>query len=139
MKKILIICTSNKTRSPMAMEIANMTAQKLDAPYLFRSAGLAAVGSAADENVCTVLKEKGIDTSHIPIHISQYNIEEFDSVHVMSERQKITLCSYFKNKLTDEKIVVLGIEDPYYKGIEAYRSARDRLEEYYTDYIKENK
>ncbi len=131
MKKVLIICTSNKTRSPMAMEIANMTAQRLDAPYLF--------GSAVDENVCTVLKEKGIDTSHIPAHISQYNIEEFDSVHVMSERQKITLCSYFKNKLTDEKIVVLGIEDPYYKGIEAYRSARDRFEEYYTDYIKENK
>ena len=97
------------------------------------------MGSAVDENVCTVLKEKGIDTSHIPTHISQYNIEEFDSVHVMSERQKITLCSYFKNKLTDEKIVVLGIEDPYYKGIEAYRSARDRFEEYYTDYIKENK
>ena len=55
----------------MAMEIANMTAQRLDAPYLFRSAGLAAVGSAVDENVCTVLKEKGIDipysNSYIPI------------------------------------------------------------------------
>ncbi len=139
MKNILIICTSNKTRSPMAMEIANMTARRLNAPYMFKSAGLAAVGSAIDENVRTVLKEKGIETSHVPTHISEYGIDDFDSVHVMSERQKITLCSYFKNKSISNKIIVLGIEDPYYKGVEAYREVRDKFEEYYMDYIKENK
>ena len=122
MKKVLIICTSNKTRSPLAMEIANMTARNLNAPYVFESAGLAAVGTAIDENVRTVLKEKGIETSHIPKHISEYDINDFDSVHVMTQRQKITLCSYFKNKIVEEKIVVLEIEDPYYKGIEAYRT-----------------
>ena len=100
--------------------------------------GHAAVGTAIDENVRTVLKEKGIETSHIPKHISEYDINDFDSVHVMTQRQKITLCSYFKNKIVEEKIVVLEIEDPYYKGIEAYRIVRDRFEEYYTDYIKEN-
>ncbi|MCM1053881.1 MAG: hypothetical protein NC394_00020 [Bacteroides sp.] len=136
MKNILIICTSNKTRSPMAMEIANHIAEKRNAPYTFKSAGMAVVGNNIDENVREVLKEIGIETAHLPTHISQYDIDSFDALHVMTQRQKITLCSYVKNRNIENKITVLGIEDPFYKGIDAYRSVRDRLVEFYSVYIK---
>lgn len=136
MKNVLIICTSNKTRSPMAMEIANGIAAKRNAPYSFKSAGFAVMGEEVDENVKTVLSEIGIETSYKPTHISQYNIDNFDAFHVMTQRQKITLCSLYKNKKIEDKITVLGAEDPYFNGIETYRSCRDLFIEFYDSYIR---
>ena len=121
MKNVLIVCTSNKTRSPLAMEIANGIAERKKAPYRFKSGGRS---------------EKGIETAHSPTHISSYNVEEFDAFHVMTQRQKITLCSYFKNKSIESKVTVLGVADPFGKGIEAYRRCRDQLAEFYEMYIK---
>ncbi len=135
MKKVLIVCTSNKTRSPLAMEIANHIAKKKNAPYIFQSAGVAVIGDTLDDNVIAVLKEIGIETTHKPTHLSAYNIDEFDAVHVMTQRQKITLCSYYRNKNIEKKVTVLEIDDPYYSGIEAYRQCRDRLAEFYENYI----
>lgn len=136
MKNILIVCTANKTRSPMAMEIANSIAAKKNAPYVFKSAALAVMGSNIDENVCTVLKEIGIETSYSPTDISMYNISDFDDIHVMTQRQKITLCSYFKNKNIENRITVLDVEDPYQRGLEVYRAVRDRFVGFYGDYIR---
>lgn len=136
MKNILIVCTANKTRSPMAMEIANSIAAKKNAPYVFKSAALAVMGSNIDENVCTVLKEIGIETSYSPTDISMYNISDFDDIHVMTQRQKITSCSYFKNRNIENRITVLDIEDPYQRGIEVYRAVRDRFTEFYGNYIR---
>ena len=136
MKNILIVCTSNKTRSPMAMEIANKLARESNADYLFKSAGVAVIGSHIDDNVTEVLKEIGIETDHTPTHISEYDIDSFDAIHVMTQRQKITLCSYYKDKDIEGKITVLGISDPYSGGIQAYRDCRDSLVEFYKMYIK---
>lgn len=136
MKNVLIICTSNKTRSPLAMEIANSIAEKRNAPYRFKSAGIAIMGEQIDDNVKTVLSEIGIETNHKPTHISEYGILEFDEFHVMTERQKITLQSYYKNRIIEDMITVLGVDDPYFNGIEAYRKCRDQLTEFYESYIK---
>ena len=136
MKNILIVCTSNKTRSPMAMEIANKLAQERNAPYFFKSAGVAVIGSHIDDNVKSVLEEIGIETDHTPTHISEYDIDGFDAIHVMTQRQKITLCSYYKDKDIEDKITVLGISDPYYNGIQAYRDCREKMTEFYKIYIK---
>ena len=136
MKNILIVCTSNKTRSPMAMEIANRIARDKNAPYQFKSAGVAVIGNNIDDNVVTVLEEIGIKTDYSPTHISLYDIDSFDAIHVMTQRQKITLCSYYKDKDIEDRITVLGISDPYYNGIQAYRDCRDQLAEFYNMYIK---
>lgn len=136
MKNVLIVCTSNKTRSPLAMEIANSIAEKKNAPYRFKSAGVAMIGQQLDDNVTEVLKEIGVETSYTPTHISEYNIDEFDAVHVMTQRQKITLCSYYKNKRIEDKVTVLGIDDPFSKGIDAYRKCREQLAEFYEMYIR---
>lgn len=139
MKNVLIVCTSNKTRSPMAMEIANSIAEKKHAPYCFKSAGIAAIGNHVDDNVAAVLEEIGIKTEYVPTSITEYDLDSFDAVHVMTNRQKITLCSCYPDKNLEEKITVLGITDPYYDGISAYRKCRDRLIEFYEEYISEQK
>ena len=136
MKNILIVCTSNKTRSPMAMEIANKLAREKNAQYSFKSAGVAVIGSHIDDNVAEVLSEIGITTDHTPTHISEYDIDSFDAIHVMTQRQKITLCSYYKEKDLADRITVLGVSDPYYNGIQAYRDCRDSLIDFYRMYIK---
>lgn len=136
MKNILIVCTSNKTRSPMAMEVANKLAREKNAQYSFKSAGVAVIGSHIDDNVAEVLKEIGITTDYTPTHISEYDIDSFDAIHVMTQRQKITLCSYYKDKNIEDKVTVLGISDPYYNGIQAYRDCRDSLIDFYRMYIK---
>ena len=136
MKSILIVCTSNKTRSPMAMEIANKLSRERNAEYSFKSAGVAVIGSHVDDNVIEVLREIGIETNHTPVHISALDIDSFDAIHVMTQRQKITLCSYYRDKDIEDKITVLDISDPYYNGIQAYRDCRDSLMEFYKKYIK---
>lgn len=136
MKNVLIVCTANKTRSPMAMEIANSIARRKNAPYHFKSAGFTTIGSRIDENATEVLNEIGIQTDYAPTNISEYSIDDFDAIHVMSQRQKITVCSYFKDKDLENKITVLGIDNPYYNGIDAYRQCRDKFVEFYEMYVK---
>ena len=136
MKNVLIVCSANKTRSPMAMEIANSIAQKRNAPYFFRSAGFAVVGNRIDENTVEVLKEIGIETDYAPTPITDYDINSFDAIHVMSQRQKVMLCSYCGDESIGKKITVLGVENPYFEGIDAYRKCRDQLVEFYGMYIK---
>lgn len=136
MKNVLIVCTSNKTRSPLAMAIANSIAVKRNAPYHFMSAGFVIMGEHIDENVTAVLSEIGIETSWQPTNISRYSADDFDEFQVMTQRQKITLKSYYKNKNIANKITVLDVEDPYFNGIEAYRQCRDELIRFYEDYIK---
>lgn len=120
----------------MAMEIANKIAKERSAKYAFSSAGLTVIGHEIDENVHTVLEEIGISTSHTPTTIMNFDIAKFDAIHVMTQRQKITVMSLFKNvQGLEEKITVLGIDNPYYLGLDAYRDCRDKLVEFYRGYI----
>lgn len=136
MKNVLIICTANKTRSVMAMEIAKNITVKRNKQYFFQSAGIAVIGSNVDSNVLKVLMENGIRTEHVPTHISCFNIDGFDEAHVMTDRQKTALCTYYKdNKNLSDKINVLDIEDPFGKGIDAYRDCFDKLNAFYKEYI----
>ncbi|MDR0196816.1 MAG: hypothetical protein LBI36_01155 [Oscillospiraceae bacterium] len=137
MKKILIICTANKTRSVMAVEIANSIALKTGAPYSFSGAGIALVGGDADNNVNRVLSEIGMAPAraHVSVSVNDIDMGEFDAFHVMNRRQKITLCSYFKNLDIADKITTLNIHDPFSKGLSAYRECRDKLLRFYEDFI----
>lgn len=120
----------------MAMEIANKLSKEKSAKYSFSSAGLAVIGHDIDENVHTVLEEIGIVTNHTPTSIMDLDVNKFDAIHVMTQRQKITVKSLFKNiPNIEEKITVLGIENPYYLGLDAYRDCRDKLVEFYKNYI----
>jgi len=137
MKNILTICTANKTRSVMAMAIGNHVAGKANAPFLFKSAGLALVGGEPDLNVNRVLGEIGIRAEHTPVFVKDSDISEFEAFHVMNQRQKFALCSFFKSMRIDGKVTVLNIDDPFTKGITAYRECRDKLLKFYERFVAE--
>ena len=134
MKNILIVCTANKTRSVMAMEVANKLAGKAG-NYRFFSAGTAVMGNEPDGTAKRILSEAGIETAHIPTAIEGLDLSGFDEIHVMTERHKTALCSYYKSKEIEGKIRVLGIEDPYGKGESAYYDCLDSLKRFYEEFI----
>jgi len=134
-KNILIVCTANKTRSVMAMEAANRIAAKSGADCRFSSAGIAVMGSRADNTAKKILSEAGIETAHTPVSVSDLDLSVFDEIHVMTERQKTALCSYYNSEELEDKIRVLDIEDPYGKGETAYNDCLDRFKEIYEKYI----
>lgn len=137
MKNVLIVCTANKTRSPMAMEIANKIAanKKLDGRYFFNSAGIAVIGNVIDSNAAKVLAEIGIETAFTPQSIDRCSIANYDEFHVMTDRQKITLSSLYGAEY-QTKTIVLGVDDPFGKGIDEYRKCRDFFLKFYDEYIK---
>lgn len=127
MKKVLIVCTGNRVLSPMAAEIANSIAKKRMADYSFDSAGLAVIDKTRDNNTVQVLEEIGIFTSYTPKPVQNVNVDRYEQIHVMNQRQKFTLCSVLNRENIMDKIVVLGVETPFTQGIDAYRQCRDRL------------
>ncbi len=135
MKNILIVCTANKSRSPMAMEIARrITREKgLERKYNFDSAGITAIGIDIDSEAADALDEIGIKSSHTPVSLEDVNIAGYDEIHVMTDRQKITLVSLFN--APEEKIRVLGVEDPYGKGAKEYKECREIFLKFYGDYL----
>jgi len=124
----------------MAMEIANYTAWVNGADYSFKSAGIALVGGQPDENVARVLSEISINSlPHNPVSINSCDITEFDAIHVMNQRQKITLCSYYNAIDIADKITVLNVDDPFSKGIGSYRNCRDTLVHFYERFVTNEK
>lgn len=122
----------------MAMEIANHIAKIKQAPYRFYSAGITVIDNDVDENVKRALELIGIQTTHKPIAVDSLDITRFQAIHVMTQRQKITLTAYYRDKGIDieKKITVLGIENPFSEGIKAYIACRDKFIEFYDMYIK---
>jgi len=140
MKNILIICTANKTRSVMAMEIANHIASVgadsiSDRKYHFDSAGIAVMGSESDPVAKRLLAEIGIESAHSPTHFSYLDLADYDEIHVMTTRQKTALIKYNKNAETGRKIKVLNIDDPFGKDESEYRDCLDRLKAFYEKFI----
>lgn len=122
----------------MAMEIANHIAGVKNAPYRFYSAGIAVFDNDIDDNVKRALEQIDIKATHKPITVESLDIHMFQAIHVMSQRQKITLSAYYRDKGLDieKKITVLGIENPFSEGIKAYIACRDKFVEFYDMYIK---
>ncbi|MCL2693838.1 MAG: hypothetical protein FWE60_01890, partial [Oscillospiraceae bacterium] len=98
--------------------------------------GIAAMGSEVDEIARLVLSEAGIESAHTPVHFSKVNISAFDEIHVMTLRHKTALCSYHKEDTgLEEKIHILGVEDPFGKAKEAYHECLEKLREFYETFI----
>jgi protein-tyrosine-phosphatase len=134
MKNILIICTANKTRSVMAMEVAKFLA--VGKNYNFTGAGIAVMGSEIDDTAKQILSEMGIESTHTPTPLEGLNISAYDEIHVMTRRHKTALCSLYAGGDIEDRIRILDIEDPYGKGKSAYRDCLDRLKEYYEKFLK---
>src|SRR6266568_3048516 len=121
---VLIVCSGNTCRSPMAEAIAQ---NLLGDTAAVQSAGMeTADGISATKEAITVMQEMGFDISnHRSREIEHLDLAEFDRIIAMSPR----IASHLqKLGVESAKITVIDVLDPYRKGIEVYRSTAKALE-----------
>lgn len=136
MKKVLIICARNLTRSPLACDIANNIARCKQADICFDSAGLMYDGDEIDGNTRLVLSEIGIVSFIRPKKLTVNMAEKYDEFQVMCENHRSALIKIFGNGFDTDKIRILGFANPTGKGVDAYREVRADMIDFYKEYIK---
>ncbi len=127
-KKILIVCTGNTCRSPMAEGILEKMAEERGLLLDVFSAGTAAnEGDEAAEQAVEVLKEKEIDLSgHQAKPLNEEMIKEADLILVMTERHREAVRLLIPQ--AEEKIRLLHMEDPFGQTVKVYRRCAEKLE-----------
>lgn len=138
--KILLICTGNTCRSPMAKALLSYYAPQAEV----KSAGIfAADGSPANPQTQTVLEEVDVSLAHTAQQVTIALLEWADIVLTMTMSHKTMLARQFPG--FQYKIMPLiqyaeggrdagdiDIKDPFGQSTDIYRKTRDEL----TFYIK---
>ncbi|NPV90714.1 MAG: low molecular weight protein arginine phosphatase [Firmicutes bacterium] len=90
MKRILLVCTGNTCRSPMAEALAKPLLKQLDLDLVVSSAGTYAVpGDLASEAAIEVLGEEGLDlAAHRARALTPEMVEEADLIITMTWRNR---------------------------------------------------
>lgn len=137
MKRVLIVCTGNVCRSPMAMGLLRqrLAQDGLADEVIVTSAGVYGLdGSAASQPGVDVLAERGIDIGDHRAHtVSRQELVAADLVLVMEEAQRKTLFYSYPDQLV--KIFLLSemsgdyrdVKDPYRRPKEEYERCADEL------------
>ncbi len=129
MKNILIVCTGNTCRSPMAEVLLKDRLEQLGKAeeYHVISRGVAAFfGQPASDNAIIALNEIGLDlTQHKAQRLEIDDIKNADLIYVMSNGHKEVIVSEVPESAS--KIKVLDIIDPYGLELEDYQICRDAL------------
>ncbi len=142
MLTILLVCTGNTCRSPMAkallfkkwQEVSKMVKPR---EIRIKSAGLFTYnGLPASSQAIEVMQEQGIDISlHRSSNLQASYIREADLILTMTVSQRDNLADRFPDKrgaiftlgeFTGD--VVQEVSDPYGKDLDAYRKSRLQLQ-----------
>ncbi len=127
MKRILIVCTGNTCRSPMAAGICKKLSARLGVEAEVLSGGLAGIdGAPASPQAVEAMAEIGVDISGHRSH--QVQAEELlaaDKIYVMTQQHKSMIAGVLPQ--IAERITVAGISDPFGQPVERYRQCRDAL------------
>lgn len=134
--KILIVCTGNTCRSPMAEGIFKNIAKNMDLNLKISSAGISALdGDRVSAGAVKAMKNIGIDISGYKSSLVNIElVEEADIILTMSNSHKDILSSRFPN--FRDKIYLLNdyafgktndIEDPFGGSLSGYEIARDEI------------
>ena len=135
---ILFVCTGNTCRSPMAEALMKELAKERGLKIDVKSAGLYALdGQEASKEAIEVMKEEKIDISNHRANLLYRNlVEEAHLILTMSKSHKEQLLSkygFLKGKIFTLKEYAYSkeedIEDPFGRGIEAYREAKEEIKE----------
>ena len=140
MSVILLVCTGNLCRSPMAAGLLRqrLAEEGLDTRHQVISAGVWAVdGHPASENAVAVMAERGIDISdHIAHTITAGDVAEADLILAMSREHAQMICHTWPQyawkvyRLSEMAGKRKDIQDPYGGPIEAYRRAVAIISDY---------
>ena len=143
-KQILIVCTGNICRSPMAEYILRARLGK-DTDWKVASAGVAAVnGEPASEDAVTVCRELDLDLrQHGSQPVTRQLMENSRWVVVMTEMHREVLARRFPEFHARIRLLksfgfseAFGdIPDPIGSPIEVYRTVRDMIESAISDLV----
>lgn len=125
---VLFVCEGNSCRSPMA-EFMLKDLLKEHPQIKILSAGLGCYRrNGASPHTVAALKEIGIDMEGFSSKpLTEKMVRKSDLIFVMDQSQKIRIISY--DRESEEKIHVLGIDDPLGNDINAYRDVRTLLQD----------
>lgn len=136
--KILIVCTGNTCRSPMAEGIFNSLAKEKGLDIIVKSAGIAVFhGDPANINAIKAMENINIDIStHRASQLDKNSVEESDLILTMSNSHKQTILLNFPG-FKDKVFTLLehahqldkDIEDPFGKNLRIYENTRDEIYE----------
>ncbi len=133
MKKVLTVCAANVCRSPMAEGILRHLMEKRGLPDIqVASMGLSVLeeGGGASVYAVEALDEIGIDISgHRSRKAISEELLEADRVYVMTDQHKDVILDALPE--LEPRVRVLEIPDPFHQGMEAYRSCRDAMLDYF--------
>lgn len=121
----LFVCGGNTCRGPMAASIAQKMLK--DAAHV-ESAGIAAYGSTATPEAIKVMQsEFVIDISaHRPQDVANLSLNDFDYIIAMDPYVDQYLREHYK--IVPIKLISWDIEDPYLKGIDAYKKCASQIQ-----------
>lgn len=138
-KQVLIICTGNTCRSPMA-EVLLRAALPSDSDWVVVSAGTSAEsGSAASEYARVAIAERGLNlTNHRSQLVTQELVDASTFIIAMTQRHvdkilqrvpdardRVYLMLSFDAQTSTERDVC----DPYCGSLEDYRLCRDSIQQ----------
>ncbi len=131
-QQVLVVCTGNICRSPMATALLAAQAAKAgeSSLYDFTSAGTwARDGQPASTNAQTVMQRRGLSLAgHHGRTVTRALIDQSDLILVMTQNHRDSLCAEFpharrKIHLLSELIgLQYDISDPYGSAVEEYET-----------------
>ncbi len=135
---ILVICTGNTCRSPMAEGILkSLIKEKGYENIKVSSMGLGAFdGQSPTSNAVEAMKEIGIDISQKKSQrVMLQDLTQTDYIYVMTQSQKDVITDALPQ--LEDKITVLDIPDPFAGDLSVYRECRDALLAFFQKEVEE--
>ncbi len=130
---ILILCTGNTCRSPMAEGIVKDLIKRkgLSDEMRVQSMGLAAYeGQMPSDHAVEAMAELGLDIAgHRARRVVQSDVSHADLCYVMTEQHKHIVLDSLPE--LEGQVVVLDVSDPYGGDLDRYRRCRDELKDYF--------